>query len=777
MSPGSNSEPGTLAKPGGWDSILEGLLAGEDERLVARTHEPGRPAKFAEVPPELHPDVAHALRRAGLSSLYSHQVEAWRSVMTQGHTIVTTGTASGKSLCFNLPVLHMLSCDPRARALYLYPAKALAQDQARRLSELRTPSLRHAIYDGDTPREERQSVRKRSNLVLTNPDMLHVGILPNHSSWGDFLANLALVVVDEAHIYRGVFGSHVANVLRRLRRIARAYGTEPRFVMTSATIANPLELASALTGLEFKLIDRDGAPRSGREIVMCNPPLLDERTGRRSSSLSEAAQLFADLVASGTRAICFARSRRGAELIYQFARLRLQEADDPARTQAADRIAPYRAGYTPQQRREIEERLERGELLGVVATSALELGIDIGHLDAAMTVTFPGTVASLRQQWGRAGRRERDGLAVYVSGDDALDQFFCRHPEKFLGRPVEAAILDHASESIYMRHLVAAAYEAPLDPADRATLGPSFAEFARRLVSAGELRERDGRFLPRRPGFPAAAISLRSASPDTFGVVEAEAGEVLGFVEAERAFATVHPGAIYLHMGEPYEVEELDIAGRHAIVRHARGDYYTQPKVETETFIEKLLESRTSCGVELRFGIVSVTEQVIAFQRKRLADHEVIDLQALDLPEQNFVTQALWYELGDDLIGDLPLEALLGALHATEHSQIAVLPLIAMCDRWDIGGLSTNYHHQTGQPTIFIYDGHPGGVGITRLGFHQFERLVGDARQLVGECRCESGCPSCVQSPKCGNLNEPLSKAGALEVMVAMLGAAAGERR
>ena len=710
-----------------------------------------------------------ALERTGISSLYSHQADAWETVMRRGHTIVTTGTASGKSLCFNLPVLHTLSCDARARALYLYPTKALAQDQARGLAQLRTPPLRHAIYDGDTPQAERAAIRKKSNLVLTNPDMLHVGILPNHGAWGDFLANLALVVVDEAHVYRGVFGSHVANVLRRLRRLAGAYGTAPRFVLTSATIANPLELAEGLTGLEFDLVDEEGAPRGEREIVMCNPPLLDERTGRRASSISEAAGLFADLVGAGVRTICFARSRRGAELIYKFALERL-ESDSTSRAGAAQ-IAPYRAGYTPQQRREIEARLAGGELTGVVATNALELGIDIGHLDAAIAVTFPGTVASLRQQWGRAARTSRGGLAMYVAGDDSLDQFFCRHPEEFLERPVEGAILDHRSESIWMRHLLAAAYEGPLEPADAAILGEGFGAYADRLVTAGELRRRGDRWLPRGAGFPAGRVSLRSASPDSFTVVQQEAGEILGFVEAERAFSTIHPGAVYLHLGEPYEVDELDIDARRALVRRSDAGYYTQPKIETETFIEETREERTALGVPLRFGIVSVTEQVIAYQRKSLADHEVIDLHPLDLPEQNFVTQALWYELGDEQVGGLPLDALLGALHASEHSQIAVLPLIAMCDRWDIGGLSTNFHHHTGCPTIFIYDGHPGGVGITHRGFAVFERLVADASRLVGECPCEAGCPSCVQSPKCGNLNEPLSKSGALAMMGVMLGA------
>ena len=452
-----------------------------------------------------------------------------------------------------------------------------------------------------------------------------------------------------------------------------------------------------------------------------------------------------------------------------------RRADLPVRAQAArgdglgaDRIAPYRAGYTPQQRREIERRLAEGELLGVVATSALELGIDIGHLDAAMSVTFPGTVASLRQQWGRAGRRERGGLAIYVAGDDALDQFFCRHPEKFLERPVESAILDHASESIYMRHLLAAAYEAPLEPGDRETLGADFETYAKRLVSAGELRERDGRYLPRKPGFPAGRVSLRSASPDSFTVLEAEAGEILGFVEAERAFSTVHPGAIYLHLGEPYEVVELDIG---APPRSCAAPTATT----TRSRRSRPRPSSRSCAR-------AATRRGHAPLRDRLGDGGGgrVPAQAarrprgdrpprLDLPEQNFVTQALWYELGEDVVGELPLDALLGSLHATEHSQIAVLPLIAMCDRWDIGGLSTNYHHQTGRPTIFIYDGHPGGVGITRQGFERFERLVADARPLIGECPCEAGCPSCVQSPKCGNLNEPLSKRGALELMAPML--------
>ena len=747
-----------------WAALGE---AGADGRLVAVSAEAPRAAERVPLPGSVAGEVAAGLAAAGIDALYSHQLEALEAARA-GHAIVTSGTASGKSLGFNLPVLDELARDPRARALYLYPTKALAQDQARKLAELGLPGLRQAIYDGDTPREERPAIRRRANLVLTNPDMLSMGILPHHKGWGELLAGLRWVVVDEAHTYRGVFGSHVANVLRRLRRLARLYGSEPRFVLASATIANPVELAERLVGADFRLVGSDGAPRAGRRIAMWNPPVVDPKTMRRRSVLSETAEMVSDLVVGGLRTICFLRSRRGVELILRFVRMRLEEVGSG---ELGDRIAPYRAGYTPHQRRDIERRLASGELLAVIATDALELGIDIGELDAAVCATFPGTVASLRQMWGRAGRRS-EGLALYVAGEDALDQFFCRHPDEFLERPVEAAILDHSNERIQSAHLVAAAYEAPLSEADDEVLGSRWRERAEGLVGAGRLRRsRDGRYLPRGPGFPAGEIALRSASLDSVVVVDRDSGEVIGAVEAERAFTTVHPGAVYLHLGRSYEVRELDIGARRAIVEAFEGDWYTQPKIETQVLIERPVDRREPCGVELRFGEVSVTQQVMGFQRKRLVDNAVVDLVPLDLPETNFPTQALWYVLGDDLAGPAAVapDVLLGALHATEHSQIAVLPLLAMCDRWDIGGLSTNVHFQTGAPTIFIYDGHPGGVGISRRGYELFETLVGDAARLLGECPCTEGCPSCVQSPKCGNLNEPLHKAGASALMGRML--------
>lgn len=776
------ARPDSVVTPWGASVVDEAWRAAIDRgrgdgRLVAESAEREVEANEVPLPAQLDRGLVAALGEVGVRGLYSHQLEALRASVTSD-VVVTSGTASGKSLAFNMPVLDAIARDPvGARALYLYPTKALAQDQARKLAEIAPGGLRHAIYDGDTPREERPAIRRRSNLILTNPDMVHVSLLPHHRRWAELIAKLRFVVVDEAHVYRGVFGSHVANVLRRLRRVAAIYGAEPRFILTSATIANPLELAERLVGTGFELIDSDGAPRAPRRIAIWNPPLVDRAAGTRRSLLAESADMLAELVATGARTICFAGSRRGVELIQRFTGDVLAAR---GRDELGERIAPYRAGYTAQQRREIEARLARGELLAVVATNALELGIDIGELDVAICAGFPGTVASLRQMWGRAGRR-RDGLAIYVAGADGLDQFFCRHPEEFLERPVEAAILDHRNERIQSAHLVAASSERPLGAdGDDEILGPGWRERADALAGAGYLRRGPSGYVPRKRGLHAGGISLRSASADAVTVVDADSGELLGTVEAERAFSTVHPGAVYLHLGRSYEVAELDVESRRAIVRPFSGDWYTRPREETEIYIERIEARRAgTLGVDLHFGAVSVSKQVIAFERRLIAgggedggDRDAaIDFVALDLPEQSFPTKALWYLLPDRLAGPqaLPGDVQLGALHASEHTQIAVLPLLAMCDRWDIGGLSTNVHPQTGAPTIFIYDGHPGGVGIARRGFDEFERLLADALRLVAECPCAEGCPSCVQSPKCGNLNDHLHKAGAIELMGAML--------
>jgi DEAD/DEAH box helicase domain-containing protein len=734
------------------------LLAGEE--LAYLTTEPARAARTAPLPDELHPRVREALAARGIEELFTHQRTAWDAVAGGENIVVATGTASGKTLAFNLPVLDALARAPKTRALYLYPTKALAQDQARALAELKVPKVRAAIYDGDTPSEQRWQIRKWSNLILTNPDMLHVGVLPHHDRWGDVLSNLEFVVIDEAHVYRGVFGSHVGNVLRRLRRLARVYGAEPRFLLASATIANPGELAEALLGVEATVVDDDGAPRAERTIALWNPPLLDEELGQRASALGDASRLMAELVTAGRRTLAFGKSRKAAELIHRFTVDRLGDHT------AAQRLSPYRAGYTPAQRREIERRLVEGELLGVAATDALELGIDVGLLDAVLSVGFPGTVASLRQQWGRAGRREH-GLAVLVASEDALDQYFMREPETLLGRRVEAAILDHTNPRVLDGHVRSAAYEAPLDDEDREILGDEALE---RAAVLPELKKTPRGYVWAGRDYPAARVPLRSTTPDAFTVVDTASGSVLGLVERERAYSTVHDGAIYLHLGEAYQVLELDLEARAALVQPFTGDWYTQAKKETNTQIDETLRSESRLGLELSFGRVSVTEQVVAYQRRSIRSGEQIDLVALDLPETTFDTEAVWYLPEADQLGEsIRMPRLLGTLHAAEHAMIAILPLWAMCDRWDIGGLSTNVHFQTGRPTVFVYDGHSGGVGIAQRGFDVFEGWVGDTARLLAGCPCTAGCPSCVQSPKCGNLNEPLDKAGALALLEAML--------
>jgi DEAD/DEAH box helicase domain-containing protein len=735
-----------------WDDLLEG------EELAHITTLAAADAETVTLPDELEPRLRDALP---VSELYFHQRATWDAAQRGRHVILATGTASGKSLGFNLPVLDAVAREPKTRALYLYPTKALAQDQARALGKLRAPNVRAAIYDGDTPTERRWQIRKWANVILTNPDMLHVGVLPHHDRWADVLHNLRYIAVDEAHVYRGVFGSHVGNVLRRLRRLARVYGAEPQLLLASATIANPGELAASLAGVNAQVIDNDTAPRAERTVVLWNPELLDPELGLRASALGDASRLMAGLVSRGLRTICFAKSRKAAELIHRFTAERVGAP-------TAARLAPYRAGYTPAQRRDIERRLVEGELLGVSATDALELGIDIGLLDCAISVGFPGTVASLRQQWGRAGRRSH-GLAVLVASEDALDQYFMREPETLLDRRVEAAILDHSNPRVLDGHVRSAAFEAPLDDDDRAILGDDALERAALLP---DLKQTKSGYVWAGREYPAAQFGLRSTTPDTFAVVEAQSGTVLGIVERERAYSTVHEGAVYLHLGESYLVRELDLRGRTAVVTAYSGDYYTQAKKETNTAIEETLRTERRCGLELNFGRISVTERVVAYQKKSIRDQSTFETIELDLPETSFETEAIWYVPEPaQLEGLEKMPTLLGTLHAAEHSMIALLPLWAMCDRWDIGGLSTNIHFQTDAPTVFIYDGHSGGVGITERGFNAFEGWVEDTARMLEGCPCTDGCPSCVQSPKCGNLNEMLDKAGALTLLRRMVAA------
>ncbi len=718
--------------------------------------------------PELHPDLSRALEKMGAEKLYSHQLEACERVFAGENVVVSTATASGKSLCYKIPAFENALQSPANRALFLYPTKALAQDQLQKIQGHKLRGVHPATYDGDTPQALRADIRRRANVLLTNPDMLNVGILPGHEVWADFLRNLKLVAVDEAHVLRGVFGSHVAAVLRRLRRVAVLHGGDPRFVLTSATIANPQELAESLTGLPFSLVDDDGASSGERRVVFRNPPLLDKEKGERRSLLTEGALVFADLVAQGVRTIAFAKSRKSAELIYRYAADRL--GVDKARS-----ISPYRAGYTARQRREIEGRLFRGELLGVVSTSALELGVDVGALDAVVCCGYPGSVASIWQQWGRAGRGDSPALAVYIAGRDALDQYLFENPGRVLGRRVEAARVTLENPYILGPHLSAAAYEAPLDADDEVYFGPAYRDVARRMMDARELAASGGRLVYARGDRPARNISLRSATSETVMVADPD-GELIGTAEASRAPSELHPGATYLHRGQTYEIENLDLSANRAVARRVPNRYYTKPRVETDVEILEELEKRElSNGATLHWGRVRTTDAVTFYKKVQVADEREVGVFPLDLPDIVLDTQALWITLPPVPKGAKPsFESFGGALHAAEHGTIGLLPLFAMCDRSDIGGLSTPIHRQTKLPTIFVYDGYPGGVGISRRGYDEFEALARDTLGAITRCPCERGCPACIQSPKCGNWNEPLSKGGAVSVLRYLLGQVSG---
>jgi DEAD/DEAH box helicase domain-containing protein len=714
--------------------------------------------------PDLQPELSEALRKMGASRLYSHQLEAYDRVRAGENVVVATATASGKSLCYKIPAFQNALGRAKSRAVFLYPTKALAQDQLGKIKAFGLRGVHPATYDGDTPHALRADIRRRSNILLTNPDMLNIGILPNHEAWADFLRNLEIVAVDEAHVLRGVFGSHVAAVLRRLRRVARLHGGDPRFVLTSATIANPQELAESLTGLPFALVDSDGASTGERRVVFRNPPLLDKEKGERRSLLTEGALVFANLVSQGVRTIAFARTRKAAELIYRYAADRLG-------VDGARRISPYRAGYTPRERREIEGRLFRGDLLGVVSTNALELGVDVGALDAVVCCGYPGSVASIWQQWGRAGRGKDPALAVYIPGRDSLDQFLFENPPRVLGRRVEAARVTMENPYILGPHLLAAAHEAPLDADDEEYFGPAYRSVAKAMMEARALASSGGRLVYVGRDNPARNISLRSASSETVLIADGE-GELIGTAEATRAPSELHPGATYLHRGTAYEVESLDLRSHRAVARRVPNRYYTRPRVETDVeVLEEIEEQDLANGSVLHWGRVRTTDSVTYFKKVRVADDKEVGVYPLDLPEVILETQALWVTLPP-----LPREArpsfesFGGALHAGEHGMIGLLPLFAMCDRADIGGLSTPVHRQSRLPTVFVYDGYPGGVGISRRGYDAFESLARDTLGVITRCPCERGCPACIQSPKCGNWNEPLSKDGAVSLLRYLLG-------
>ena len=743
--------------------------SGYQDQIVHARFLPGRAARFGTLGRALHPDLKTWLDANAIERFYTHQVAAVEAIRRGEHVAVVTSTASGKTLCYNLPVIDALLADPEARALYLFPTKALAQDQVDTLREFGLPAISVATYDGDTPQRERRPIRERARLLLSNPDMVHLGILPQHFRWKAFLHGLRFVVIDEMHVYRGVFGSNVANVIRRLRRLCRFHGSNPQFICTSATTANPEEFAARLLGLPVTVIDDDGAPSGPKWFALWNPPLINgERSAAaRKSALGEATGLFADLVGQGVRTIAFTKARKITELIARYAGARLREASP----ELAGRISPYRAGYLPEDRRRIERRLFDGDLLGVVSTSALELGIDVGGLDAAVLVGFPGTIASMWQRAGRAGRGAEPSLAVLIAQDDALDQYLMRHPDYLFERPCEHAVIDPTNSYILTRHLRCAAAEIALIEPDLQLFGERARDLVGSLVDTGELAPRRGRWHWTGKGrYPAQEVDIRSASGPAFRIV-IPPRRTIGTVESARVFEQAHPGAVYLHQGDAYRVTELDIAGRIVRVSPAAVDYHTQPKTTIDLTIRRPQASRPWGPTTMQFGEVEVTTQVLGFARKQLFSDTVLGIEPIDLPPQSLQTTAFWFEIPEDLerrVREAGLD-FAGGIHALEHAAIGVLPLFAMCDRWDIGGVSYPAHPQTGTPVIFIYDGYPGGVGITEKGYALGDALMTATREVIEACPCDSGCPSCIQSPKCGNLNEPLDKRAALMLLEGLL--------
>jgi len=730
---------------------------------------PHQGAIFGKLDKPLNSGLQTCLESVGISALFSHQAQALNAIFAGKNVIIATPSASGKTLCYHLATLDALVHDKNSRALYIFPTKALAQDQLRSLKQITRPlSLRSrseaislqavATFDGDTPQDQRANIRRQARVVLTNPDMLHLGILPHHQSWSKLFRNLKYVVIDETHIYRGVFGSHVANVLRRLRRLCAFYGSDPQFICCSATIANPQEHAQNIVGLPFEAVAEDGSPHGEKCFTFWNPPLIDEaKTGRRSSN-SEAAFLLEELVQKEIRSLVFASTRKLTELIYIYTQ---EQLPPPLR----DKISPYRAGYLPEERRRIEHQFFEGELLGLVATTALELGINIGDLDATVLTGYPGSIASAWQQAGRSGRSTHSSLSFLIALENPLDQYLMRNPEFFFSKNFDNAIINPGNTYILKPHLLCAAWEKPLHRRDEEFFGPTTGTMLVELEQEGRLRRREERWHPTTAiSYPAQDMNIRSTTGQNYAVIDGQDGCLLETVEAGVAFFQVHPGAIYLHQGESYLIKELDLARRIAWAEPKPVDYYTQTMEIHEIRVKKLLKEEDCHGVKVYFGDVDVTITVVGFKRKKQFTEEVVEAVPLDLPPQTFSTKALWFDLpqkGIDRIADAGLD-FHGGLHACEHAAIGILPLFALCDRNDIGGVSTPFHPDTGKAQIFVYDAHPGGIGIAEKGFEMIVKLWQATLKAVEECPCADGCPSCIQSPKCGNNNQPLDKDAAI---------------
>ncbi|MEX0426349.1 DEAD/DEAH box helicase [Nocardioides sp. DS6] len=754
-------------------------VPGRDDRLTHVETLPPRTAETVDWPVWAADDVVAAFGSQGIERPWRHQAVAAEAAHDGTHVVLATGTASGKSLAYQLAALTTIRSsrghrgERGATALYLAPTKALAQDQLARLRDLRL-DVRVTTHDGDSTREQRDWARDHAEYVLTNPDMLHRSLLPGHARWARFLGSLRYVVVDECHHYRGVFGAHVSHVLRRLRRICASYGATPTFVLASATVADPEQAGERLTGLRVLPVTADTSPRGRVSIGLWEPPLTsyagENGAPVRRAASSETADLLADLVASDVRTLAFVRSRNGAEQVAMTAAGLLAEVDPSL----PGRVAAYRGGYLPEERRAIEQRLRSGELLGLAATNALELGIDVSGLDAVLLAGYPGRRAAFWQQVGRAGRGAGDALAILVARDDPLDTYLVTHPDALLGQPVEATVFDPANPYVLGPHLCAAAQEIPLTDADVDLFGPTTPTVLESLGASGLLRKRPRGWYWTDRRRAADLTDIRSAGGSPVQLVEAATGRVVGTVDAGSAHSTAHAGAVYVHRGETYVVHELDLEEHVAVIGRADPGFTTTAREITDISIVEEREHERWGDCRLSYGDVDVTHQVVSFLRRRQPGGEVLGEEPLDLPERTLRTSAVWWTVPPHALADAGLAALdlPGAAHAAEHCSIGLLPLVATCDRWDIGGVSTAVHPDTGVLTVFVYDGHPGGAGFAERGYRAARAWLGATRETILACECESGCPSCIQSPKCGNQNNPLDKHGAAVLLGVLLGTA-----
>jgi DEAD/DEAH box helicase domain-containing protein len=750
-------------------SAIAGANPGEQPlRHVAEL--PARHGRPREWPAWAEPDVVRTFIDRGIEAPWSHQLEAATLAHNGRHVVVSTGTASGKSLCYQLPILCALATDRRARALYLSPTKALGHDQLRAAHSLvdATPRLSDVAptaYDGDSPAEVRRFAREQARLVFSNPDMIHLSLLRNHPRWAVFLRNLRYLVVDECHYYRGIFGSNVAMVLRRLLRLGGRYGAQPTVIFASATTASPGIAASKLIGQTVAEITEDGSPQGARTVALWEPALRADLVGEngapvRRSAGAEAARVMADLVAEGARTLTFVRSRRGAELTALSARARLDETAP----ELAARVASYRAGYLAEDRRALERALAQGELVGLATTNALELGVDIAGLDAVVLAGFPGTVTSFWQQAGRSGRRGQSALVVLIARDDPLDTYLVHHPAALLDKPIEMVVIDPTNPHVLGPQLLCAATELPLTGEEVQAWDAT--AVATSLVDDGLLRRR-GRGYFAAPGVdPHPAVNIRGSTGEQIAIVEAETGRLLGTVDAARASLSVHPGAVYLHQGESYVVDSLDFDAGVAFVHAEDPGYATFARELTDIVVTGPGERRSFGPVTLGLVPVAVTSTVIGYLRRQ-PNGEVIDFVELDMPTNTLDTIAVMYTITPEALecNGIDWANVPGALHAAEHAAIGLLPLVASCDRGDIGGLSTAIGPDTGLPSVFVYDGHPGGAGFAERGFRQAGTWLAATAAAIEACECPQGCPSCVQSPKCGSGNDPLDKHAAVAVL------------